>query len=80
MVFSMRLVIKTTIALVGIALLLWFKFEIADPALQPRVDGHYGEMYGPVIALQWPIYGALAIASFFGIAIALSHRKPHEMS
>ena len=61
----------------GVLLALVHRF-VNSPALLPRADGTYGEMYGPVSALKGPFYLLLLCAALLVLCLFFIRNRVNE--
>ena len=64
------------VAAAGVGAGLLFKWSVVDPAYTPLPNGHYGELYGPVSFLRFPVYvlyGCLVAAGVTCAGVSLRH-------
>ncbi len=66
---------KKTLGMAFIILSLFlgigFKIMLVDPAMQRLPNGHYGEMYGPIMYFKMPVYMLLAFTFTAGLGLLI---------
>ena len=60
--------------LTGIALAIMFRTFVVAPAATPSSGGEFGEVYGPIVALQWGVYLLCLLQGLVGLITVLIYR------
>ena len=77
---KLKLIFGFLLAFFGPLLGSCFYFFLAVPSKTQLPDGTYGEMYGPVVYFEMPVYIACWLSFVIGLSLMFVRRNRHKVN
>jgi hypothetical protein len=68
----MKVITGVLFMICGAVMYLTFELFIVRPAMTRKPHGGFGELYGPVAFMRYPVYGVCLVSVMIGLIIVLA--------